>query len=327
MKKHLYITHGRCLDGFTAAFLLDSAAKVAGIEAEHVFWEHNQNDEVVDALARHAEFDRIYFVDICPTMAMIDELARAGLQEKVHVLDHHISITKVEQGEERSRLEALQHNGFTNVTYNPKHSGAMLTLHNICGPDPIEDHFVELVERGDLWNFDEAGETEALRIIMETTPKTFLQWEQLHLTVNHEEKRERLLTRGRDMLKYRADLIAKMVRHATMGTLRGHRVPFINMNDNFWVSETGNALVRSGDHPFAVIFSIDGLDARLSLRSIEGRQPVDEIAMSFGGGGHKLAAGCKVSLETFMRFFKVSVEDHERVMLLKKQRKERSDDQ
>ncbi len=44
----------------------------------------------------------------------------------------------------------------------------------------------------------------------------------------------------------------------------------------------------------AVLFSIDGKDVHVSLRSKAGKADVAQVALKFGGGGHREAAGCSI---------------------------------
>ena len=72
------------------------------------------------------------------------------------------------------------------------------------------------------------------------------------------------------------------------------RVAFLNCNHMF-ASECGNMLAKRDDVDFAACYIIVGQDVRFSLRSA-GQFDVSAVAKRHGGGGHKAASGCTISL-------------------------------
>ena len=73
--------------------------------------------------------------------------------------------------------------------------------------------------------------------------------------------------------------------------LENHKIPMANLN-GMYASEAGN--IMSEGFPFAATY-YDTVSYRVfSLRSQESGIDVSEIAIKFGGGGHKHAAGFKV---------------------------------
>lgn len=79
----------------------------------------------------------------------------------------------------------------------------------------------------------------------------------------------------------------------------GVRTRIINTNVN--VSDTGEYCYKDKNYPLALIWSVRNNIVVCSLRS--NTIDVREIAESFDGGGHKFAAGFKLSLKDFARHF------------------------
>ena len=89
-------------------------------------------------------------------------------------------------------------------------------------------------------------------------------------------------------------IISNICDTAFVGEITGHRVPVASCSYDF-VSEAAHELLnRNPDAPFAacIVRSHDG--TTYSLRSMDDRMDVSEIAKSYGGGGHRNAAGFRV---------------------------------
>ena len=95
--------------------------------------------------------------------------------------------------------------------------------------------------------------------------------------------------RGSYILAYSKTVVKKMADKATRRTWNGKQVCIVNASH--WMSEIGSKL--SPDCDFVVIWYFDHTrqEHRVSLRSFHENVDVSEIAKSFGGGGHKSAAG------------------------------------
>jgi hypothetical protein len=65
------------------------------------------------------------------------------------------------------------------------------------------------------------------------------------------------------------------------------------MNSVTWISELGNELVRKEDADVGLVWFYDAenKEYRVSLRSIDEKADVSQIAKVFGGGGHRNASG------------------------------------
>ena len=329
MSKHAVITHGHCLDGFTAAYMAEETADSL-VEINHWFWEHNVNpptfrgeyevfndpsrttpgrlvrfvagEEVeVDIGINLADFDKIIFADIFPTVEMLGALVALGAKDKVVILDHHIGVKKQDTKPfpKEAQYDCALRLGFK-VVFDNDHSGAHLMWEYLQedGTADLGDGpplLVRLIEDGDLWKFQVEG-TKEFRVYMENVPKTMKNWKAVDDMLRSDP--QALMAQGKALVDFRDTLVEKMCKHAVWSTFGGHDVPMVN--SNHWQSEIGNRLCTMyPEAKFGLVFAVEGLKVVISLRS-DNKVKVDEIALQFGGGGHENAAGCQQHLRDFI---------------------------
>ena len=63
------------------------------------------------------------------------------------------------------------------------------------------------------------------------------------------------------------------------------------VNSSHWMSEIGSTLAKDCDFAMIWYYDHDSCMYKASLRAFHGTMDVSEIAKSFGGGGHRKAAG------------------------------------
>jgi nanoRNase/pAp phosphatase (c-di-AMP/oligoRNAs hydrolase) len=106
---------------------------------------------------------------------------------------------------------------------------------------------------------------------------------------------------GYVLLRDEAELIKMMCKEARTGFVNGHSAAFVNTTCHW--SEVGHYLLNMFDTDIALSYYIDKNNkAKLSLRSK--RIDVSEVAKTFGGGGHKAAAGAVVELDVLLNLLK-----------------------
>ena len=98
---------------------------------------------------------------------------------------------------------------------------------------------------------------------------------------------------GQSILQKQAKDTAELLQNKFKVIIGGVEVWTCNLPYTF-SSDAGNILAQG--EPFGSTFYLDGNSAQFSLRSTEEGADVSEIAKMYGGGGHKHAAGFKVSL-------------------------------
>jgi uncharacterized protein len=261
-KKRLVIYHANCLDGFTSAW---AAWKKYGDEAEYL--PASYGDLSPDVRGRW-----VLIVDFSyPRETMLDLQKSAAA---ISVFDPPPTA--------QAALEGLDF-----ALFDMNRSGAGITwdaLHHTDRP-----WLVSYVEDRDLWRFALPQSKEINAWVSACKRESFADWDALVATPI-----PRVIERGEAVLAYIDRYVSEMTEQARTITLAGRSVPMVNA-PYICISELVGKLAESA--PFAVGWSQrkDGLYA-YSLRS-RGSDGVDvsEIAKTYGGGGHRNAAGFVLS--------------------------------
>lgn len=276
MTETVVLYHANCADGFTAAWC---AYQKFGDDAVYLPVKYHEPPPE-DAFTA----EDLYIVDFSykanVMKKLVDEVVGAG--GKVTVLDHHKSAE-----EELAKLE--EQDGLT-LTFDMTKSGAMLSA-EFFGVDSTLVHYVQ--DR-DLWSW-KLPHSQAINQVIQQTEMTFPNWDDLHIRLeNDDELRDGVIYEGEAILGYRDFLVEQAASHHYMAKLAGHCVPCVN--SPMLGSEIGNFLAKG--NPFVVIYFVkeDG-SCGISLRSDQDDPKavdVKDVAVLFGGGGHKNAAGCSL---------------------------------
>jgi oligoribonuclease NrnB/cAMP/cGMP phosphodiesterase (DHH superfamily) len=269
MTETLVIYHGDCSDGFTAAW----AFRKLGPEGEAAFYvPAKHGDPPPDVRGKD-----VYILDFAyprETLLRMQESARSLL-----VLDHH----------KTAEADLV---GLPFCVFDMERSGAGLTWDHLSaiGHLPSERPWlINIIEDRDLWRYRFGDETRFASAYITTLPMTFETWDALASA-----RPDQLVEKGEAIESYIDDYGEKACKQAVFRELGGYTVPVINipyMN----ASDHIDRLCRVyPSYPFGASFFLGG-DGRwqFSLRSI-GDFDVSEIALKYGGGGHKNAAGFKV---------------------------------
>jgi oligoribonuclease NrnB/cAMP/cGMP phosphodiesterase (DHH superfamily) len=264
----LVIYHAHCMDGFGAAYAAWTAFRG---DAEYL--AANYNDPPPDVTGKD-----VYLLDFSYKREIVaDMLTKAA---SVKLIDHHITALNDLQG-----LGGLL---FCNSKIEG--SGAMLTWMYLNGEHVSPPWFFKYIQDRDLWRF-EFTETRAISAYLNLVEKTFENW----VALENCKDIHAIYTFGKLLLaKRERDVdaaIAKCSRSSPFG------VPMVNITDGL-TSEVGEKL--SMLYPFAVSYFDTESHRIFSLRSNAKNhlyKDVSAIAKSYGGGGHKHAAGFAVSRE------------------------------
>ncbi len=171
--------------------------------------------------------------------------------------------------------------------FDMNRSGAQIAWDFFQGaPHGLRSALVDYVADRDLWRFDLPRSRE-ISAWLYSQPFDMEVWTlcgaELHLHFDQVADQGRAILRQHD--KNVQSLIRNTRREMVIG---GHRVPVANV-PHFMASDAGGLLAQ--DQPFSATY-YDRPGARVfSLRSREGGIDVSEIAASYGGGGHRQAAG------------------------------------
>ena len=262
------IYHNRCNDGFCAAWL---------------HWRHRD---------KRAEFVAADYGDEPPSKELIagadvfiydfsyprDALVRMHrIARTLNVFDHH-------------RTAAAELEGLSFCIFDPDSSGARLAADFLqCGHNWLVDY----TEDRDLWRFD-LPESRAVDAGLRMHGRAFDVWELLYA-----RGVRALAAEGRPILHFKEQCIKDLIAGAGWVSILKHRVPIVNIGVQQLMSEAIGALAkRYNDAPFAAGYRVGPRFVTISLRSRSGFD-VSKVARPFGGGGHRAAAGFRVSRTRF----------------------------
>ena len=257
MTPDLVLYHANCPDGFAAAWAIWKKFP----SALFVPVDHGQ------PLPVNPTGRSVLIVDFSYPKPVLEEIAKTA--SAVQVLDHHITAK-----------EALA--GLPYVTFDMNKSGAVLAW-EWAHRTPVP-WLLEYVQDKDLFTWRLPGSRE-ITAALSSYPYDFKTWDGL--------TREVLEREGRAILRYEQKLVEQIVQAATQVEFEGEMVPCVQ--SAILTSQIGEHL--SGTGAFCVIWHDRQGRRYFSLRSREGGADVSKIAVKYGGGGHKHAAGFSVSLE------------------------------
>lgn len=279
MKKDfdLCIYHGSCADGFGAASALYTKYKNdieyhAGIHGHLPPYDLAKNKKVI-------------IVDFSYKRDKLIELANCA--ESVLILNHHVSAEK--------DLVDLPEN--VEVIFDQSRSGAVITWDYIHGHVP---KLIEHIGDRDIWAFKLKG-TQEISAAIFSYEYDFDIWQELIF----EGQPAYLEDEGKTLKRKQDKDIKEMIessKHYLM--FDGHKVPALNCS-YFYASEAGNKMAQG--NPFSVCYQFNGKKISCCLRSTDEGIDVSEIAVKFGGGGHRNASGCSFELSDFC---KMIIENH-----------------
>lgn len=280
MKPDLCIYHDNCDDGFAAAY---AVWKRFGNAVEYVPCQYGREAPDVtgkDVLIVDFSFKR-------DVMQVMGEQAK-----RIIVLDHHKSaeaeladFLKLEcvggPFEKRYADRILEGVG---VHFDMEKSGCRMAWEYCFGTEPMPEWFAAIEDR-DLWRFELRG-TKEISIAIRSMPRDFELWDMFTA--------ERLANEGVTIRRYVDMIVSNICDTAFEEAVAGHTVPVAACSYDF-VSDVANELLnRNPEAPFAacVVRSYEG--TTYSLRSMDDRMDVSEIARAQGGGGHRNAAGFRL---------------------------------
>lgn len=304
--------HNPCQDGIVGAWCaLNYFNENNGYDCEYIGCAPGKDKELKDSVHKDKT---VYFIDVLPSYK-IQELCAVAKQ--VIILDHHKTNLEYINKIWDPKVQNLT------VVFDMERSGAQIAWDYF---NPTEKHmrpwFVDYVGDRDLWKW-ELPESQAINSGMqnmgfldsiETVNQLYKKYKE-----DNELIMRQVIETGRGIESYRKRLIANATKNSIC--LRFCKND-IGMDTYCWLgninsdiaSELGNILserpLPNGETPkFAVIYTYNvlGNEFYLSLRSSKENDGADVsiIAKSLdkNGGGHKHAAGCKVDVATFWRYF------------------------
>lgn len=272
--KPLVIYHANCTDGFTAAWI--AARALGDVELFPGFY----GTDPPDVTGRV-----VYVLDFSYKRPIMERLVVEAA--RLVVLDHHKTA--------EADLDGLVRGGDDDhamILFDMNRSGARLAFEWFANPElpaffarPSAEWLIDYVQDRDLWKW-ELEDSRLVSAGIEAVPKTLESWDAL--AARHPEA---LKLDGKVIEQYRRICIAAAVELARPMEIAAHHVLAANSSEMRFASDTAHELADG--HPFGATYWVRA-DAvvQWSLRSRDGGGvDVSDIAKSFGGGGHKHAAG------------------------------------
>lgn len=291
-KQIVVIYHANCVDGFTAAWVFKKASELLGTPFEFHKGVYGETPpDVSEAI--------VYLVDFSYKRQVVKDMIQLGGALQVVLIDHHISAIKDLEGlNEELASEGFEEAYFVNT--NLEKSGAMLAWefweelfqeHNVDKPlllDNIQDR--------DLWNF-KLPLTEELSAAIFSYEYTFENWDKL-MSGNIVDNIA-LAASGKALLrKHSKDVKELLAVTESVVIIDGYEVPCANLPYIF-ASDAGHVMASRPENTarFAATYYDSPTHRVFSLRSAKDTgMDVSVIAAKYGGGGHKNAAGFKLTL-------------------------------
>ncbi len=296
MTKPLCIYHGKCADGFTAAW---------AVHKRFPDWDFHAGiyqDPPPDVTGRD-----VVLVDFSYKYDVLCEMSFKA--RSILVLDHHKSAA-----EDLGRLPVVHsESDFWGEcsdycrSCNMPHIGALFDMErsgagiawDFYHPGAERPLLVQYVEDRDLWRFNLPLSREVNAYIF-AHEYEWRNWDYLNAALGDHMGVQHVADMGGAIEKKHhkdvAELVAVCQRRMVIG---GHNVPAASLP--YTLTSDAGHLMAQGE-PFAACYW-DTPDGRVfSLRSADDGMDVSEIAKQYGGGGHARAAGFRVSYDSLGHF-------------------------
>ena len=281
--RRVCIYHAGCPDGFGAAWAAWQAWGEAG------FYVARSHDDALEP-ADYAG-DEVWFADIAPPLdawrGLIEET------ERLVVLDHHVS-ARDRYLSDPSLAAAVAAHGHR-VVFDLAHSGAALAWQHLH-PDRPLPRLLAYIEDQDLWRWQLPGSRE-VNATLSSHLRSFDTWDRLAAA-----SVESLVADGTPILRALRMEVDRAL--ASVHPVRVGALVLDAVNARTQRAEIGHELAerRSFGTPAGIVYRVTGARVDVSIYSV-GEFDVAALAATFGGGGHRNAAGFAVTLADWLRDF------------------------
>jgi oligoribonuclease NrnB/cAMP/cGMP phosphodiesterase (DHH superfamily) len=281
--KKVCFYHAGCPDGFGAAWAVWKAWGKSGEYRPRGHQDALHFEELVGA--------EVVFADIALANGLLRTLGRKAA--RVVVLDHHVTALERFRSDPELTLD-LGERGHV-VNFDLTQSGAVLAWQHFH-PDTDLPRLLAYVQDQDLWQW-RLPNSDAVNAAIGIYPRRFEVWDRLAA-----EPIEKLVAEGQPIARAQRTEIERALQNAHsvyVGELRLEAV-----NALFQRSSIGHELAKR-----KAFGTQCGLVYRLTERRVDcsvysiGDFDVASLAASFGGGGHRNAAGFSVTLEEWLARF------------------------
>lgn len=272
MKTIIY--HANCADGFTAAWIAHEYFNglVELIPASY-------GDEVVPDIANKD----VYILDFSYSFSVMKAIAL--LAKSVTWIDHHKTAEYLVHNEEIKSLTNMT------ISFDMNHSGAMLTW-LYFEPGMPTPKLVQYVEDRDMWWF-KLPDSKEINAVIASSAKEIEVYNSLSYRLEAHYLSE--VDKGKLLLSEYNSMLERILAIGETKITLFKGCSGLSCNAPYmFASDIGNILAKKSG-TFGLTYYINSAGYFVfSVRSI-GDYDVSEIAQYFGGGGHKNAAGFKLS--------------------------------
>ena len=277
--KCIIISHANCNDGLCGATIGYEKLSTEDKDVTVDFLNHGEEVEYLNNNV-FTDNDTVYFIDFSFNRELTVKLA--GMVKEVIVIDHHASALDNLIGLD-SELDNLT------LFMRMENSGCALA-HEYFGSSIPKD-VVNYIEDRDIWN-KVLPNTDEINAGISTLLKN-----------NDMKSMYKLLYSGVDeALEIGKYILAPQKKLVTNKLTKlmdvvVNNVPMKAVNATEYISEIGNAICLEYGVPALMYFITNEGEVVCSLRSTDDLPSVKDIAVTFGGGGHRNACGMKITLE------------------------------
>ena len=274
-ERPLVIYHANCPDGFCAAWV---ARKALGPDCEFVPAQYGQDPPSV----RGRE---VYILDFSYKRSVVRGLMR--IADKLVILDHHATAAVELDGVIKEESGFFAYTSFEppTIVFDMEKSGGRLAWEYFFPGEPAP-WLVEYTEDRDLWRW-RLDHSRAINDALGSHERSFAVWDDFHY-LNPDAILGVLRADGYAIGRYKHQLIDSICRNAREIEIAGYKV--LAANTSVLFSEVAGKLAEGRPFGAAWLVRADG-KRQWSLRSTNEGVDVSEVARSFGGGGHRNAAG------------------------------------
>lgn len=306
----LVVYHDACADGFAAAF---AAWLKLGDEAEYLPMVYGDENHRGAVLLKVAERD-VYILDFSLPKEVTEQVF--VLASKVIWLDHHKTAFEMwcPENTDFTLVHDCQPRGIApgsellaEVILDNNRSGAMIAW-EYFHPDLPVPILLKYIDDYDRWQFKLKGTKEVNKALWGYAPWSFEQWKGFLV-----DGTAHFSTQGAAILRTHDRNVQDVLKYAVRKCTLKDTGYYDYDDDNFiweglaancstcFTSDVGHELAdQSGTFGLLWVLDKDG-KVRCSLRS-NGDYDVSAIAKTFGGGGHKNAAGFETDIGTLARW-------------------------
>lgn len=282
-KPYLVIYHANCLDGFTAAWVARN--KLGESNCDFHSASYGQEPPPV------AGYNFVFILDFSYKYAVMRKMAEDNPNTKFKILDHHKTA--------EADLKEFSFGLLSNVLciFDMERSGCRIAwdYFNVGKEVP---YIISRVEDRDLWRF-KFMDTRDYNACLFSYEYDFKIWDDLAETPSNF-----LCDAGTAIERKHFKDIKELLKITQRpATIKGHTVPVANLPYTM-SSDAGHIMTTDTELDAATKFAAcywdvpDGIV--FSLRSNPIGMDVSEIAKHFGGGGHKHAAGFKLTVKEYV---------------------------